>query len=173
MSTSPFATFTFKAQRRLSKIVTPVTIHPIDDGGKSVKVLAIWDTGATRTAISERLAESMGITSVGYGIAHTANGQCRINEYLVKLELPGGVLSSTIRCSSFKASDNVDVLIGMDLITTGDFAITNADGKTFVSFRIPPDYRHIDYHLASTKGKAGKIAKDYIKSIQPAEDSHR
>ncbi len=30
-----------------------------------------------------------------------------------------------------------DVLIGMDVITQGDFAITNKDGKTTFSFRSP------------------------------------
>ena len=30
-----------------------------------------------------------------------------------------------------------DVLIGMDIITLGDFSITNVNGKTVFSFRIP------------------------------------
>ena len=30
-----------------------------------------------------------------------------------------------------------DVLIGMDIITQGDFAVTNLGGKTKFSFRIP------------------------------------
>ena len=35
------------------------------------------------------------------------------------------------------AFDGFDVLIGMDIITKGDFAITNPDGTTKFSFRIP------------------------------------
>ena len=31
----------------------------------------------------------------------------------------------------------LDVVIGMDIITRGDFAVTNLDGKTTFSFRIP------------------------------------
>jgi len=33
--------------------------------------------------------------------------------------------------------DGGDILIGMDIITLGDFVITNLNGKTKVSFRIP------------------------------------
>jgi len=36
------------------------------------------------------------------------------------------------------AIDGCDVLIGMDVITTGDLAITNHNGKTTFSFRVTP-----------------------------------
>ena len=38
----------------------------------------------------------------------------------------------------------VDVLIGMDIITQGDFIITNQSNKTVMSFRIP-SLTTIDY----------------------------
>ena len=31
----------------------------------------------------------------------------------------------------------MDVLIGMDVIGTGDFAVTHADGRTCMSFQMP------------------------------------
>ena len=36
-------------------------------------------------------------------------------------------------------SDEYDVVIGMDVICNGDFAITNQDDKTTFSFRIPSE----------------------------------
>jgi hypothetical protein len=36
-----------------------------------------------------------------------------------------------------KAIDNFGVLIGMDIITRGDFTVTNFEGKTIMSFRMP------------------------------------
>jgi hypothetical protein len=33
--------------------------------------------------------------------------------------------------------NSCDMLIGMDVISIGDFAVTNFDGKTTFSFRIP------------------------------------
>ena len=36
-------------------------------------------------------------------------------------------------------NDEYDVIIGMDVICKGDFAITNLNGKTTFSFRIPSE----------------------------------
>jgi hypothetical protein len=38
-----------------------------------------------------------------------------------------------------------DVLIGMDIISLGDFNISNANGKTLFSFVIPPYKNKISY----------------------------
>ena len=37
-----------------------------------------------------------------------------------------------------------DVLIGMDVITQGDFAVTNREGRTVFSFRVP-SLIHLDF----------------------------
>lgn len=162
----PLASFTIKAGGLLNQIRIKVMIHPLDESGKSVEAVALWDTGATRTCISKRLAGLMGVAPVGYGIAHTANGQCQTEEYLIRLEMKNRVITAPIRSSTFNGSADVDVLIGMDIITAGDFSITNANGKTYVSFRIPPDYRHIDYTVASKKDKAGKLMNDHLRKNQ-------
>lgn len=39
---------------------------------------------------------------------------------------------------------DADILIGMDIITLGDFAVTNYEGVTKLSFRVPSQ-RHIDF----------------------------
>ena len=39
----------------------------------------------------------------------------------------------------------IDVLIGMDIISLGDFAISNYESKTQFSFRIPSQ-EHVEYH---------------------------
>jgi len=38
-----------------------------------------------------------------------------------------------------------DVLIGMDIIMIGDFAISNGNGKTLFSFAIPPFKNKVSY----------------------------
>jgi len=42
------------------------------------------------------------------------------------------------------AGGGVDVLIGMDVITIGDFSITNFGAEAIFSFRIPSQ-GHVDY----------------------------
>lgn len=165
---SPMMAFTLKASGITPVIKTPVKIHAVDkDGNNKVsEVIAIWDTGATKTCISYKLAKALNIIPLGFAKAHTAAGIARMEEYSIRVELPGSIICSSIRCGSFPGSGDVHVLIGMDIITTGDLSITNAGGKTYVSFRIPPDYRHIDYHAAQEKGKNGKLMSEHIRKQQ-------
>ena len=55
---------------------------------------------------------------------------------IVTLSLPNGIILNGRRFS-INNIPGVDILIGMDIITMGDFVITNADGKTLFSFVIP------------------------------------
>ena len=41
-------------------------------------------------------------------------------------------------------AQGIDILIGMDIISKGDFAISNYDGKTQFSFRLPSQ-QDVDY----------------------------
>ena len=50
--------------------------------------------------------------------------------------LPNKVHIPEIRVTEGAIAD-VDVLIGMDIICMGDFAVTNKDGRTNFTFRIP------------------------------------
>ncbi len=102
---------------------------------------AIWDTGATNTVISQKVVSDLGlkpsgkVTVQGVGASGTpAHHEC--NTYLVNLLLPNQVGFYGVRVSENSIA-GCDVLIGMDLITTGDLAITNHNGKTTFSFRFP------------------------------------
>ena len=48
-----------------------------------------------------------------------------------------GLVRQLTELSNKSNIPGVDILIGMDIITMGDFVITNADGKTLFSFVIP------------------------------------
>ena len=63
------------------------------------------------------------------------------------LQFNGRVLEIATEAKISKAYDamtDTDMLIGMDIITLCDFAITNKDGKTTFSFDIPSS-RVTDY----------------------------
>jgi len=55
----------------------------------------------------------------------------------------------------------LDCLIGMDIINLGDLAITNFEGKTWLSFRIP-SRGHVDY--VAQINRENQIAQDFFKS---------
>jgi predicted aspartyl protease len=97
---------------------------------------AIWDTGATNSAISQKVVDACGLKPIGMAQVHTANGIRNSEVYLINIALPNGVGFAAGRVTKADMG-STDVLIGMDIISQGDFAVTNKDGKTCFSFRCP------------------------------------
>ena len=129
----------------------------VDDLNKGVKhppitnVTAIWDTGAEMSSISEKVVQAMGLVPVGRARNYTAGGEIEVNIYVINILLPCNVNFAMVRVTGNDLGD-ADMLIGMDIISQGDFAVTNVGGNTTFSFRIPSIER-IDYvnpSLAST-----------------------
>lgn len=99
---------------------------------------AIWDTGATNTAISQNVISQCGLIPTGMQRVTNAHRETKpCNAFLVNIMLPQGVGVSEIRVTEGKFGDRIDALIGMDIIGRGDFAISNFNDKTTFSFRIP------------------------------------
>ena len=69
--------------------------------------------------------------------------------YLVDILFPKGAMGvPALEVTEFETHPQFDLLIGMDIINIGDFAITNADGQTMMSFCYPPR-RHINFETES------------------------
>ncbi len=97
----------------------------------------IWDTGATGTLISANVVERCDLKQTGVATIYTANGdEDTVPTYLINLGLPSQVVIVGIPVALGSFGD-ADVLIGMDVITRGDFAVSNWEGKTSFSFRVP------------------------------------
>lgn len=101
------------------------------------KFKCIWDTGATNSVINSKVVKSVGLIPTGQTYTYTAGGKMLCNTYLVNIRLPGGVGFSGVRVTEGQLLGNEDVLIGMDIISAGDFAVSNTNGHTKMSFRIP------------------------------------
>lgn len=97
---------------------------------------AIWDTGATSSVITQKVIDQCGLKATGMAVVHTAQGTTTTETFLVCILLPNKVVFPSMTVSKGDFHD-VDVLIGMDIISSGDFAVTNKDGKTVFSFRVP------------------------------------
>ncbi len=97
----------------------------------------IWDTGATGSLISANVVERCDLKQTGVATIRTANGnEDTVPTYVINLRLPNQVVVMGIPVALGSFGD-ADVLIGMDVITKGDFAVSNWDGKTSFSFRVP------------------------------------
>lgn len=148
----------------LTKVHLGVAFDPgVDPHPKTVLFNGIWDTGASSTCVSPSVVTQLGIAATGVRECKGASGPYRAHTYLVSalLKLPGadgGVWVPEL-CVSEAALDAFDVLIGMDIIALGDFAVTNHGGKTTLTFRIPSRER-IDFTAQKpqhrTSGEPGR-----------------
>ncbi|MDD4154519.1 MAG: SEC-C metal-binding domain-containing protein [Bacilli bacterium] len=100
---------------------------------------AIWDTGATNTVISSKLVKTLQLFPVSVTKVSNTTGTYNANQYLVDIILPNNVHVRDILVTE-GFLPNCDLLIGMDIITKGDFCVTNMNRKTMFSFHMPSQH---------------------------------
>ena len=102
---------------------------------------AAWDTGATNTIISPEIVKALGLKTSGKFAVSAFGRIMEVNTYIVDLYFENGYKIANLQVMS--NDDNVnfdyDVLIGMDVITKGDFCISTINGETSFSFRMPAE----------------------------------
>ena len=130
----------------VNAIVTPVEVKNLITH-VSVSTHAIWDTGATISVVTKDLASKLGLIPIGKTNVMGVHGAKIVNVYFVNLTLNNKDITMDIRvteCDALSADNSIGMLVGMDIITKGDFSITNFQGKTVMSFRVP-SLEKIDY----------------------------
>ena len=151
--------FTLSVDGLADSLITTCGIAPASDGaqGEFRSFLAQWDTGSTISAITMQVVEQCGLEQIGVTWAEHAGIDERPDEaelYLVDIGLPNQVTARNVRVVRGGFS-GADVLIGMDIINAGDFAITHADGNTKFTFQIP-HLADIDFVRGQPSGPAQK-----------------
>lgn len=97
---------------------------------------AVWDTGASASVITQRVVDQCGLKPIGMVEVHGVHSKEICPVYLVNVGLPNHVGVESVRVTLGRMV-NADVLIGMDIIGIGDFAVTNKNGVTVFTFRVP------------------------------------
>lgn len=94
--------------------------------------------------------------------AHKIVSRCLVNIYL-----PNEVAFAGVRVTKGVLGD-VDLLIGMDIISQGDFSVTCPQGKTKFSFRLPSQ-ANIDFvtEAQNPRSRAGS----YVSHKKRAKNS--
>lgn len=125
---------------------------------------AIWDTGAEVSSISPRIVRDLNLKPVSMVKNFTAAGEIMAYVYVVNIQLPMGLefVQLPVTCNDL---GDVDMLIGMDVISKGDFAVTNAGGATTFSFRIPSQ-NTIDYVAEENEAKLKVSNKSNVGTLK-------
>lgn len=126
------------------RVLTPVTDKTKGPDKETPDVKGIWDTGATGTVITQRIVDELGLSLIDRTIVHTADGPMQSPVFLVDLRLPTQVVMQGLNVTLGRLPPGIDVLIGMDVICQGDLAITNVNGLSRMTFRVP-SCETIDY----------------------------
>lgn len=90
------------------------------------------------------------------------HGPKEVNVYFVNITLNNRNITlnaQVTECDELSDDNSVGVLIGMNVITKGDFSITNFGGNTTMSFRVP-SLQRIDYVQGIKNGR--QIVKDKL-----------
>jgi predicted aspartyl protease len=118
---------------------------------------ALWDTGATSSVITRKVVDECGLKPIGMAVVHHAKGRTTTPVYLVSVFLPNRVFFSSLRVTEGDLAGDTEVLIGMDIINRGDFAVSNNNGKTAFTFRMP-SLERLDF-VEKSKGASAIQAK--------------
>lgn len=108
--------------------------------GKELNTLAIWDTGATNSVITKSKARELGLTEINRTIVNGVHGAKEVSVYAVKITLNNENISLTAyvtECEELSSNGDTGMLIGMNIISKGDFSISNFNGRTLMTFRVP------------------------------------
>lgn len=97
---------------------------------------AIWDTGASTTIISREVAECLKLDVIGTMPVNTIGGKQAYQRSKIDIYLPTKQIIHFLDVIVGELS-NCDILIGMDLITLGDFALSTTKGRTTFYFETP------------------------------------
>ena len=124
---------------------------------KGIRIEAVWDTGATNSVITPHIASQLMLSPIDTVKIIGVNSEGIAPVALVHISLPNNVLLSSRRVTIAKTGGGVEMLIGMDIISLGDFLISNADEKTSFSFVMPPFPDKPDWVERSNRMNKGSI----------------
>lgn len=108
----------------------------------------IIDTGTAKSALTENVANELSLHEIGKSNVNTAMGNADVPKYHIdKLVLQNKVEFCSLNFDLFIGYKNgPDFLIGMDIISRGNLAITNYNGCSLLSFESPSN-GNIDFEI--------------------------
>jgi predicted aspartyl protease len=120
------------------RLITEVEIHNVIQSLQKIKVRALWDTGAMLSAITPEVAQKLNTVPFNRIKVNGINNTSMADLVKITIKLPNLVEVKNSNVTVCNLVKGVDILIGMDIIQLGDFAISNGKGKTLFTFTMPP-----------------------------------
>lgn len=126
---------------RAEMIITPIEISKVG-GFERLETKALWDTGSNVSCITSEIAGMLGLQPASTGaVFHIGNeeGKKLRRTYIVDFILHKNIFYKSITAVEISDKDGIfgeyGVVIGMDIIKTGNFTVENIGEKTKMTFR--------------------------------------
>jgi hypothetical protein len=106
------------------------------------------------SVITPKIFKALNLTPFNRVRVYGVNNTSIADVVKISVRLPNKVLVDEINATVCGLTPGIDMLIGMDIILSGDFAISNAGGQTLFTFAIPPFENKTDLYektLATNK----------------------
>lgn len=107
------------------------------DFSKNGQFIGIWDTGAMSTVVTPKVLKQLSLPIIDTTHICGVNSNGIAPVVLIDLILPNQFRIESIRAAVADIK-GADILLGMNIITMGDFSVSNLNGETELSFAIPP-----------------------------------
>lgn len=136
----------FKKNPERKCIVTPCFITATRDFYNEEKVPlpeefvigAIWDTGATTSAISKGVIDFLGLQPTGKKERlSSANGTYESDTYFIDLYLSEDLVFKNMLVNEMPKDSRLCAIVGLDIILQSDFFIESEKDSFVVKFRYP------------------------------------
>jgi pectate lyase len=139
-------TLSYYIDQNKKKINTPVNLYSIPyNSSLSVSTEALWDTGASMSAITPDIMTKLKVTPVDKKTIAGIHSTQIVDIVYITVELPNNVIKRNIEVAVCNIPSNVGMILGMDIILLGDFALSNGNSQTLLSFAVPPFKEKIDF----------------------------
>lgn len=115
-----------------------ITEENICIANHNILVKGLWDTGSSDSVISSDFVKKHNLQPIGTATVGTIGATSKSNIYSIDFLLAQKQhISLNVTKSSQLCGSGFDMLIGLDVITLGDFALTTTDDIICFSFRYP------------------------------------
>jgi predicted aspartyl protease len=146
MAPSKHLTLSYYFDQNSKKIVTPVSLHTIPyNASLSLSTDALWDTGASISAITPDIMDKLKAVPVSKRTITGIHSTQVVDVVYITVDLPNSVIKKNIEAAVCNIPSNVGMILGMDIILLGDFALSSGNSQTLFSFAAPPFKEKIDF----------------------------
>lgn len=114
------------------------TDEHIDHNGKLIPINALWDTGSSESVISSNIVKELSLQSVGSALLNGTSLSCKTKIYeIILLFAEKQRIALQVTESPQIGGSGIDLLIGLDVISMCDFAVSSDNENVCMTVRYP------------------------------------